>query len=153
MHGDNYNEKEVIFIVLTVKIFWVSDLKTLLKYSVVFGLGAFAYGLLEISFRSYTHWTMFLTGGTVLCLLYYIYNNTGVKSFWARALIGCAVITSAELMVGVYANMVYGLGVWDYSQRPFNFYGQICLLFSGLWLLLSIPVSTLTSFLNRKLNM
>ena len=34
-----------------------------------FGVGAVAYGLIEVAVRGYTHWTMLLTGGAVMMLL------------------------------------------------------------------------------------
>ena len=119
---------------------------------VIFGIGAFMYGLMEVSFRGYTHWSMFLAGGIILCLLYYIYNSLNTKSLLLRAAIGCAVITSIEFTIGIYVNRVFSMNVWDYSSQPFNVMGQICLLFSVLWFFLSVPISYLTTFLNKKLN-
>lgn len=125
-------------------------LRGILKALVLFGLGSFLYGMIEVAFRGYTHWTMFLLGGTLMCLLYYIYNNIGTKNIFVLAVLGCAVITCGELVVGVYANLVFSLDVWDYSSRAFNYRGQICLLFSLLWLLLSVPAAYLSRFLRQK---
>ena len=35
-------------------------------------------------------------------------------------------------------NLMLGLHIWDYSDMPFNFLGQICLPFTILWLFLSL---------------
>ena len=52
----------------------------------------------------------------------------------------CAmVITAVELAFGEVVNRAMGLGVWDYSELPLNFMGQICLPFSAIWLALSFP--------------
>ena len=53
------------------------------------------------------------------------------------------IITAVELCSGVLLNTVLGLRVWDYSMRPFNFMGQICIGYTFLWFALSIPVSAI----------
>jgi hypothetical protein len=42
----------------------------------VFIIGALLYSGIEILFRSYTHWTMFLTGGICVVVLYNIFLRT-----------------------------------------------------------------------------
>lgn len=56
-----------------------------------------------------------------------------------------------EFTSGVFINIVLGLGVWDYSALPFNVLGQVCLPFSALWLLLSVPAIYFEDFLRAKL--
>ena len=56
---------------------------------------------------------------------------------WLRCLLGAGIVTMVELGVGLLANRDYS--VWDYRQMPFNYRGQICLVYSLLW----IPVSLL----------
>ena len=58
---------------------------------------------------------------------------------------GAVVITSVELAAGLLANRDYS--VWDYRAMPMNFYGQVCLPFSLLW----IPLSLLAMVLYRVL--
>ena len=48
------------------------------------------------------------------------------------------VITLLELTVGLVVNRVFSLGVWDYSNLPYNLLGQISLPFSACWYILSI---------------
>jgi uncharacterized membrane protein len=57
-----------------------------------------------------------------------------------QALIGAVLITSLEFIVGLIVNVNLGWDIWDYSNVPFNFLGQICLPFSLLWYMLSIIV-------------
>ena len=56
-----------------------------------------------------------------------------------KMLIGTAVITAFELVTGVIVNLWLKLNVWDYSDAPINFLGQICLKYSIFWFFLTIP--------------
>ena len=56
---------------------------------------------------------------------------------------GAALVTLAELMVGMVVNRYLGWGVWDYSDLPFQFQGQICLYYSLLWVPLSMAAVVL----------
>ena len=44
---------------------------------------------------------------------------------------------SSDLAAGILLNRWLGLGIWDYSNMPFNLWGQICLPFSVLWVFLA----------------
>jgi uncharacterized membrane protein len=62
----------------------------------------------------------------------------------ARAVIGSIFVTAIELIFGVIFNIILKKNVWDYSKMPFNFKGQICLLYSVFWValgLIFIPLS------------
>ncbi|MBQ7837521.1 MAG: hypothetical protein IJ395_02765 [Clostridia bacterium] len=102
-----------------------------------FAVGGFAYGLTEIIFRGYTHWTMVLLGGAVMVLLNLI--NQSKISLWMRCLLGATVITSLEYSVGMIVNVALGWNVWDYSDKFLNLKGQICPQFSLVWFFLCIP--------------
>ena len=109
-----------------------------MEYCAVYALGALGYGGLELLFRGYTHWSMLLTGGLCLLLLYLI----AVRSNWSRPkqwIAGAAIFTTLEFLVGIIVNLQLGWQVWDYSDMRFNLMGQICPLFSVMWLLLSVP--------------
>ena len=98
------------------------------------------YSLLEILWRGYTHWTMGVTGGLCLSTLYRV---SGAVKGWgtgARCALGSAIITAYELAAGWLVNLKLGWDVWDYSRLPFHFRGQICLLYSVIWFLLSMPI-------------
>ena len=51
---------------------------------------------------------------------------------------------------GVIMNIGLGMKIWDYSKRPFNILGQICLLYSFFWFLLSFPAISICNFLREK---
>lgn len=114
-----------------------------MRYIVVFCTGAAGYSLLEVLWRGYTHWTMTVTGGFCLLLIYSISNSLVSWSLWEKCLLGSAVITATELVVGITVNIILKWNVWDYSQVPFNFMGQICLPYSVLWFFLCFPVMRL----------
>lgn len=105
----------------------------------VFLVGAAGYSVLEVLWRGYTHWTMMVTGGVCLSFIYFLnlWIDAGVL---VKAFLGCIIITLIELLVGVVVNIHFKWNVWDYSALPFNIKGQVCLLYSVLWFLLSIPV-------------
>ncbi len=110
------------------------------RIGVAFLMGYFLYAMIEILARGYTHWTMALTGGVVLSLLYVLF--TSAPSGLPRPmlyLLGALVITGTELAVGVLVNLTLRWGVWDYREMPLNFHGQICLLYSVFWYFLCIP--------------
>ena len=46
-------------------------------------------------------------------------------------------ITVSELICGMIDNLWLKLNVWDYSNIPLNYLGQICLPFCMLWFVLS----------------
>lgn len=122
------------------------------KYIIIFGIGAVTYSLIEVIARQYTHWTMTLTGGAVFCTLYYINTHMRSKSLLLRCLIGSAVVTAYEFAVGMIVNYKFHMGVWDYSNKFLNLFGQICLKFSVLWFLLCIPVTGIIYLLRNKLD-
>lgn len=52
---------------------------------------------------------------------------------WLQALACAALVTAAELAAGLILNVWLGLGVWDYTDLPGNFMGQICPQFAAVW--------------------
>ncbi|MBO5858645.1 MAG: hypothetical protein J6R20_02590 [Clostridia bacterium] len=120
------------------------------EYLMCFAIGGVGYGLVEILVRGYTHWSMVLTGGAVLVLLNLINKSRNVPLIY-RCLLGMVVITSLEFAVGMLVNIRMGWGVWDYSHKPFNLLGQICLHFCGCWLLISIPAYKLCDIIAKSI--
>ncbi len=110
------------------------------RLGAAFLLGYFMYALIEILARGYTHWTMALTGGAVLTMLYLLFGEApDWLPVWAQYLLGALVVTSAELLVGMIVNVRLGWNVWDYSDLPLHFRGQISLRYSVFWAFLCIP--------------
>jgi len=115
-------------------------MENLLKNLKIFIIGAFGYGILETTFRGFTHWTMLLTGGFCLLILYHINARNEKAPIWQKCFVGAVIITSIELAVGCIVNLWLGWNVWNYSRYSFNFLGQICLAFTLLWYILCIPL-------------
>lgn len=115
---------------------------------VLFLIGSFGYGSLELLWRGFTHWTMFFLGGICFSLLFFIFERL-TASLFTKAIIGGVIITSAEFITGLIVNILLKWNVWDYSFAPFNILGQICLPYTILWILLSIPLVYLCRFLAK----
>jgi len=116
----------------------------------IYLVGGFGYGGIEMLWRGYTHWTMMLLGGLCFLLIYLI--STRMQAVWPGRWLACAaVITTLEFLCGCLVNLRLGWEVWDYSHEPGNLLGQICPLFFFLWLLLSIPCSGLAVLMKKYL--
>ena len=103
----------------------------------IFLLGSLIYSLIEIIYRGYTHWTMTILGGISGAVLYCISADNEPLIF--KAISGALMITAFEMITGVADNIILGWSVWDYSNIPLNLFGQICLPFSIMWFLISLP--------------
>lgn len=115
----------------------------------VFLIGGIGYGIIEILFRGYTHWSMLLTGGVCFFLFYMINYTLPTNSLIVRCMISTLIITTFEFIVGYIVNIVFNLNVWDYSNMPYNLKGQICLSFSVVWLMFGIPMTFLADALKK----
>lgn len=104
-----------------------------LMYSIVFLLGGNAYCLIELIYRSRTHYSMFFCAGFALLILFAIYKENKNVSPLLFALAAAVVITLLEFIFGIVFNLMLDMKVWDYSNVPMNFMGQICLPFSLIW--------------------
>lgn len=123
-------------------------MRHLLNHVLRWACGGLLYGLLEVLWRGYTHWTM-LVLAWALCIPLDIANEHLPWDWplWLQALVGGTVITAAELASGLILNVWLGLNVWNYSPLPGNLWGQICPQFWLLWCLLSAPVILLFDWL------
>lgn len=114
--------------------------KKSLKYLILFLIGGIAYCGIEIIWRGYTHWTMGVLGGVCFIFIGLINNSRffyHLMPFKKQMVIGGLIVTVMEFIAGCILNIWIGLGIWDYSQMPFNVLGQICLPYTLLWILLS----------------
>lgn len=110
-------------------------------YIIMFFTGGFLYCAIEILARGYSHVSMLLAGGTCFLLVGIIENLLGNSSSFLSQMLFCSImITTIELIFGIIVNRQMHLNVWDYSGQQYNFQGQICLLYSNLWFLLSCPL-------------
>lgn len=109
-----------------------------LKYSLLFLVGGFVYGGIEIIFRGYSHISMLAAGGICFILIGLINEMfTWDIAFISQMVISSLVITAVEFIFGLIVNVWLGLNVWDYSQQPYNLMGQVCILYSIIWFFIS----------------
>lgn len=104
----------------------------------LFLIGGAIYVLIELVYRGYSHWTMFLLGGLCFVLI------GGVNEYipwemplWLQAGIGAVIITALEFICGCIVNLALGWNVWDYSNTPLNILGQVCLPFAIIWFVIA----------------
>ncbi len=120
----------------------------LFKHLFLFLVGAGAYYFIEILWDGSSHWTMALLGGVCFIAIGLINEFLSWSTpMWIQSVIGSSIITILELIVGCILNIWLKLGIWDYSQMPFNILGQVCLLFSVFWVFLSIGAIILDDYL------
>lgn len=125
--------------------------KTVLRYFALFSIGALSYGLIEIFVRGFSHISMGLLGGMTFTLVALLNNARRIGlSATLQVIITTAFITLSELISGIILNINMHLCIWDYSEIPMNFKGQICVPFVFLWVLMSIFALIVEEFLREK---
>ena len=113
----------------------------MLVYPALFLFGGAAYMMIELLWRRRTHWSMGMLGGLAFLLLFLVFSRIGAGQLILKGAIGAVLITALEFLTGAVVNIKYKWNVWDYSALRFNLYGQVCLIYSGLWFLLSIGIA------------
>ncbi len=118
----------------------------------LFSIGAVGYGLLEIIWRGYTHWSMLGAGG--ICFLFFAKIGDKMKhaGILIKGIIGSGFVTAIELIFGIIFNIILKKNVWDYSKLPLNIGGQICALYSFIWVIISIVCIPFAGFLSHRLS-
>lgn len=115
---------------------------------VLFYVGGAVYIMMELLWRGYSHWTMFIVGGLCFVLIGLINEFYTYEMPLARQmLIGACIVTLVEFISGCIINLWLGWNVWDYSDMPFNVLGQVCLPYMVLWFLLSGAAIILDDYL------
>ena len=110
----------------------------LLKYYTLGTLGGLIYVFIELMWRGYSHWSMFLLGGMCFVALGLINEVISWEMpLTVQMFIGCAIITALEFITGCIVNLWLGWNVWDYSELPCNLLGQISVTSSIGWYFLS----------------
>ncbi len=123
-----------------------------LKLFAVFVLGALAYGMIEVSVRGFSHITMGLLGGASMIVIHFLNDRRREgMNFFLQIIISAIFITSAEFLSGEILNRLLHMNIWDYSDVPMNFDGQICLPFSIIWILLSVVGTAVDDFMRWKM--
>jgi uncharacterized membrane protein len=119
-----------------------------LKYTFLFLVGGFAYGGIEILSRGYSHISMFLAGG-ICFILIGLLNEVFPRnmSVISQMAVSAGIITAVEFISGVIVNLWLKLNIWDYSDKPYNILGQVCLLYTNIWFFLSLLAILLDDYL------
>lgn len=98
------------------------------------------YYSVEILWRGYSHWTMFVLGGIAFLFCGLINEITSWDyPLWKQVLRADAFVIAAEFITGCIVNLWLDWNVWSYENLPGNILGQTCpqfaLLFAPLCLL------------------
>ena len=109
-----------------------------LRKTALFFLGGGAYVGLELLWRGRSHFSMFLAGGASLLLIGKLNHTEPKLPLPLRAAAGAGIITMVELAMGLIFNRNYT--VWDYRDQWGNWLGQICPVFSLLWIGIALVV-------------
>ena len=106
----------------------------------LFLIGGTVYYLIEIMWRGYSHWSMFILGGICFVIMGLLneYEFKWQGSLIKQSIISAVIITAFEFITGCIVNLWLGWHIWDYSELPCNIWGQVCLYFFFVWIALSI---------------
>ncbi len=107
------------------------------KHFILFGIGGIAYLIIELLWRGWSHWSMFLLGGICFVLIGLVNEKSNIPIL-LQMLIGAVIITALEFVIGYVVNIRLGMHVWSYYHIPYNIMGQICLPYTLLWFVMSL---------------
>ena len=107
------------------------------EYLFIWTLGGCIYYSLEIVFRGFSHWSMFVLGGLAFCCCTFQGQSMHwSEPLWIQLVRAVIFVTALEFITGIIVNKWLTLAIWDYSDQPLQLWGQICvpfmILFSGL---------------------
>ena len=108
------------------------------------------YTSIELVLRGFTHPSMIILGGLCGMLIGLINNIAPNKNLYKQCFLNMLIVTFLEFIFGYILNIKMGLNVWDYSDLPFDFMGQVSLIFSIFWFFLSIVAIWLDDYLRYK---
>ena len=131
---------------------YIEKLICAFEYFSAFLFGAVIYFFAEIVYRGHSHITMFFAGGICFFLIYTCEKYISEKNLIGRCILYAFIITAVEFVFGAVFNIWLGLNVWDYSDEPFNFLGQICPAFTVLWIPVSLMALGLHMLLSRRMD-
>lgn len=116
-------------------------------YIVLFAFYSFLGWVIEVIYRSITQ-RRFVNAGFLFGPFIPIYGLGAaaaiileyILSGWhliPRFIILGVVLTALEYLVGFFAEKIFKLTLWDYSENKLNLHGRVCLPFSILWTVLA----------------
>ena len=124
------------------------DKKQLQKYLFLFWFGGSFFVTLEVLWRQRSHFSMLLLAGIVFIIIGLLNEVWKWEtSLIIQTLVGTIIATIGEFITGCIVNLWLGWQVWDYSELPFNLYGQVSLYFTLLW----IPITLLAIILDDQI--
>lgn len=106
-----------------------------IKELFLFLIGGFLYYSIEILWRGFSHWSMFILGG--LCFIYAGLQNeyeTWDYPFYKQLGKVESFVLCAEFFTGCVVNILLKWDIWDYSSLPLNVLGQVCIPYAILWI-------------------
>lgn len=129
-----------------------NKVNSLIEIAVLYVFGGIAYVCTELVYRGHSHSSMFVLGGICFLLIGTLNEKyPWDMPLWKQQAISAVMITVFEFFCGLIVNVWLKIGVWDYSNMPFNLMGQICLPFTIIWFFLAIPVIILDDVIRWKL--
>ena len=118
------------------------------SFIIFFLLGTMAGWILDSGYRSLVDrkWTnagyfigpfcpIYGFGGIMLLFLVSVFNGYPLL---VRCVIYFVAMTMVELIGGLFSTYILKVKLWDYSDAPFNLFGQVDLLHSFYWLILAL---------------
>lgn len=121
------------------------------ELALIFFTGAVLYYTIELGWRGYSHSAMAVLGGLCFLSLYLMGRAFPGMPPLLYCILGGIIISLLEFGAGELLNNLMGLDIWDYSDLPLNFRGQVCLLFSFFWCLISLPANWLSKIMRTKI--
>ena len=126
-------------------------MKKFSKYLFLFHFGGGTYTTVELLYRNETYIQMYILGG--ICFLVCGALNEFYK--WemplvAQVLIGDFIVTLLEFITGMICNVWLGMNLWDYSDLPYNLFGQVTPQFALLWIPLVLLAIILDDWIRWK---
>ena len=117
----------------------------------LFIIGGLVYVCMELSWRGYSHWTMFILGGVCFVIIGSLNEITGRDTpLFPQMVIGSLIVTLLEYITGYIVNIKLGWNIWDYSNFPLNIQGQICLPATFLWMFITLIAIVLDDLVRYK---
>ncbi len=124
-------------------------MKSIKRYGLFFIIGAIGYAAIEIIWRGHTHWSMMIAGGLAFVLFSIVSERLRGKNILVKAAVCGLGVTAIEFVFGVIFNLWLKMNVWDYSYMPLNILGQICPVFTLMWVGLAIAFLPFADALNK----
>lgn len=95
---------------------------------------------------------MLIAGGISFMLFSFVAEKYKYRSLLYKAVLCAVGVTAIELVFGVIFNLILKMHIWDYSNVPLNFMGQICPLYTLYWGVLAFFLLPVAELLNRQLD-